>query len=111
VRKPCAHRLDEVRRPATPADAVAVDPPGGHTTNLERDGNADLTDFARPANTRGAAGGGAQTWDAENQPVPAGKAAARKLTRARIPLQADESDEGCGWTDERIVEGVGFAAR
>ncbi len=40
-----------------------------------------------------------------------GKAAARKLTRARILLQADESGEGPGWTDERIAEGLGVSVR
>jgi transposase len=35
--------------------------------------------------------------------VSAGKAAARKLTHARILLKADESGGGPGWTDERIA--------
>ncbi len=43
--------------------------------------------------------------------VSVGKAAARKLTRAWILLQADESGEGPGWTDERIAEGLGVSVR
>lgn len=43
--------------------------------------------------------------------VSVGKGAARKLTRARILLQADESREGPGWTDERIAEGLGVSVR
>ena len=43
--------------------------------------------------------------------VSVGKAAARKLTRARILLQADQSDAGPGWTDERIAEGLGVTVR
>lgn len=43
--------------------------------------------------------------------VSVGKGAARKLTRARILLQADESGEGPGWTDERIAEGLGVSVR
>lgn len=43
--------------------------------------------------------------------VSVGKGAARKLTRARILLQADESEEGSGWTDERIAEGLGVSVR
>jgi len=43
--------------------------------------------------------------------VSVGKAAARKLTRARILLQADQSDAGSGWTDERIAEGLGATVR
>ncbi len=43
--------------------------------------------------------------------VSVGKGAARKLTRARILLQADESDDGCGWTDEQIAEGLGVSVR
>ena len=43
--------------------------------------------------------------------VSVGKGAARKLTRARILLQADQSDDGPGWTDERIAEGLGVSVR
>ena len=43
--------------------------------------------------------------------VSVGKGAARRLTRARIVLQADESGEGPGWTDERIAEGLGVNIR
>jgi hypothetical protein len=43
--------------------------------------------------------------------VSVGKGAARKLTRARILLQADESGESPGWTDERIAEGLGVSVR
>src|SRR5512136_1040107 len=43
--------------------------------------------------------------------VSVGKGAARKLTRARVLLQADESREGPGWTDERIAEGLGVSVR
>ncbi len=43
--------------------------------------------------------------------VSVGQGAARKLTRARILLQADESDAGPAWTDERIAEGLGVVVR
>jgi transposase len=36
----------------------------------------------------------------------AGKAAARKLTHARILLKADRSEDGPGWTDQRIAEAL-----
>ena len=39
--------------------------------------------------------------------VSSGKGAARKLTHARILLQADRGEGGVGWTDERICEGLG----
>ncbi len=39
--------------------------------------------------------------------VSSGKGAARKLTHARILLQADGVEGGVGWTDERIIEGLG----
>ncbi len=39
--------------------------------------------------------------------VSSGKGAARKLTHARILLQADRAEGGVGWTDERIGEGLG----
>jgi len=35
-----------------------------------------------------------------------GKAAARKLTHARILLKADAADGGPNWNDERIAEGL-----
>ena len=38
--------------------------------------------------------------------VSSGKAAARKLTHARILLQADRAEAGVGWTDQRICEGL-----
>jgi len=38
--------------------------------------------------------------------IGVGKAAARKLTHARILLKADESDAGTGWTDEEIAEAM-----
>lgn len=39
--------------------------------------------------------------------VSSGRGAARKLTHARILLQADSGEGGVGWTDERICEGLG----
>ena len=39
--------------------------------------------------------------------VSVGKAAARKLTHARVVLQSDESTTGPGWTDKQIAEGLG----
>lgn len=38
--------------------------------------------------------------------VSRGKAAARKLTHARILLKADSSDGGPGWNDAAIAEGL-----
>ncbi len=38
--------------------------------------------------------------------VKKGKSAARKLTHARILPQADEGEQGPGWTDQQIVEGL-----
>ena len=35
-----------------------------------------------------------------------GKAAARKITRARILLKADAGECGPGWTDQRIAEAL-----
>ena len=35
-----------------------------------------------------------------------GKAAARKLTHARVLLKADAPPDGPGWNDERIAEGL-----
>jgi len=35
-----------------------------------------------------------------------GKAAARKLVHARIPLKADASGDGPGWNDDQIAEGL-----
>jgi transposase len=43
--------------------------------------------------------------------VSVGKGAARRLTRARVLLQADQSTEGPGWTDEWISEGLGVTTR
>jgi transposase len=36
----------------------------------------------------------------------AGKASARKLAHARIPLKADQADGGPAWPDERIAEAL-----
>ena len=41
------------------------------------------------------------------QLVSKGKAAARKITHARVLLQADESKNGHGWTDNQISEAFG----
>lgn len=38
--------------------------------------------------------------------VRVGKAAARKLTRARILLKVDQGDEGPGWTDVAVAEAL-----
>jgi transposase len=38
--------------------------------------------------------------------ISAGKAAARRLTHARILLKADAADGGPAWTDERIAEAL-----
>lgn len=43
--------------------------------------------------------------------VSKGKAAARKITRARILLLADESEAGPSWSDDRIVEALGISRR
>ncbi len=40
-----------------------------------------------------------------------GKAAARKITRARILLKADAGEGGPGWTDERIAEALEVGVR
>ena len=40
------------------------------------------------------------------QMISAGKAAARKLARARVLLKADEAEGGPGWSDERIAEAL-----
>ncbi len=40
-----------------------------------------------------------------------GKAAARKITRARILLKADAGKGGPGWTDERIAEALDVGVR
>jgi len=42
------------------------------------------------------------------QLVSKGKAAARKITHARILLQANESRDGPAWTDEQISEAFGI---
>ena len=38
--------------------------------------------------------------------VSLGRASARKLTRARILLKADQGEGGPGWTDEQIAEAL-----
>src|SRR5262245_52047262 len=38
--------------------------------------------------------------------ISAGKAAAKKLSHARILLKADQSDGGSAWTDDEIAEAV-----
>lgn len=43
--------------------------------------------------------------------VSKGKAAARKITRARILLLADENEAGPAWSDDRIVEALGISRR
>jgi transposase len=43
--------------------------------------------------------------------VSTGKAAARKLTHARILLQSDESESGTGWKDEQIATALGVTTR
>jgi len=43
--------------------------------------------------------------------VSVGKAAARKLTHARIRLQADESEGGPGWANRQIGEGLSVGIR
>lgn len=40
--------------------------------------------------------------------VSKGKSAARKLTNARVLLQADESESGPAWTDSRIADAFGI---
>jgi transposase len=40
--------------------------------------------------------------------VSMGKAAARKITHARVLLQADESQNGSAWTDNQIAEALGI---
>jgi Homeodomain-like domain len=40
-----------------------------------------------------------------------GKAAARKITRARVLLKADVGGDGPGWTDERIAEALDVGVR
>ncbi len=45
------------------------------------------------------------------QLVKKGKSNARKLTRARILLLADENQEHGGWTDARIAEALGVSSR
>jgi len=39
--------------------------------------------------------------------LSSGKASARKLTHSRVLLQADSGEDGVGWTDQRICEGLG----
>lgn len=43
--------------------------------------------------------------------VSVGKGAARKLTHARVLLQADQSASGAGSTDRQIAKGLGVATR
>lgn len=43
--------------------------------------------------------------------VSVGKGAAAKLTHARMLLQADQSEDGPGWIDARIAEGLGVTTR
>ena len=43
--------------------------------------------------------------------VSVGRAAARKLTHARVLLQSDESTAGPGWPDKQIADGLGIATR
>lgn len=38
--------------------------------------------------------------------ISSGKASARKLTRARILLKADEAEDGAGWDDQAISEAL-----
>ena len=40
-----------------------------------------------------------------------GRAAARKITRARVLLKADAGEGGPGWTDERIAEALEVGVR
>ncbi len=40
-----------------------------------------------------------------------GKAAARKITRARVLLKADAGEGGPGWTDQRIAEAFDVGVR
>src|SRR3954447_9045039 len=42
--------------------------------------------------------------------IAAGKAAAKKLTHARILLKADAADGGPGWPDDRIAEALDISA-
>ena len=44
--------------------------------------------------------------DALARLIAVGKAAAQKLTHARLLLKADQADGGPGWSDERIAEAV-----
>ncbi len=43
--------------------------------------------------------------------VQRGKAAARKISRARILLKADAGDGGPGWTDQRIADALDVSFR
>ena len=43
--------------------------------------------------------------------VSKGTASARKITRARILLLADETEPGKGWPDSRIAEALGISTR
>jgi len=46
-----------------------------------------------------------------NKLVRGGKAAARKITRARVLLKADAGTGGPGWTDQRIAEALEVGVR
>ena len=48
----------------------------------------------------------AEEREALTRLIAAGKAAAQKLTHARILLKADQADGGPGWADHRIAEAV-----
>ena len=43
--------------------------------------------------------------------VSVGKASARKITRARVLLQADVSEQGPAYTDQQISRGLGLSVR
>jgi len=49
--------------------------------------------------------------EALNKLVRGGKAAARKITRARVLLKADAGTGGPGWTDQRIAETLEVGVR
>ncbi len=46
-----------------------------------------------------------------NKLACSGKAAARKITRARVLLKADAGERGPGWTDQRIGEALDVGVR
>jgi hypothetical protein len=53
----------------------------------------------------------AEERDALERMISRGKAAARALAHARIPLQADASEAEPAWTDERIAEALSVNTR